>query len=56
MPSDWHAPDFTTLRDAYQVAERRQRRPNAGLYPGDAEALAAVPDALAYTPVYGGSR
>lgn len=46
--------DFVTLRDAYQVAIRRQRNPQARLYPGDAEALAAVPDALDYTPIYGG--
>ncbi len=56
VPADWRTPDFTTLRDAYQVSERRQRRPNSSLYPGDAEALAAVPNALDYTPVYGGSR
>ncbi len=56
VPADWRAPDFTTLRDAYQVSERRQRRPGSSLYPGDAEALAAVPDALDYAPVYGGSR
>ncbi len=51
---NWQAPDFVTLRDAYALHERRQRSPKARLYPGDAEALAAVPDALAYTPVYGG--
>ena len=51
---DWQAPDFVTLRDAYALHHRRQRSPQARLYPGDAEALAAVPDALAYTPVYGG--
>ena len=50
----WQAPDFVTLRDAYALHYRRQRSPQARLYPGDAEALAAVPDALAYTPVYGG--
>lgn len=50
----WHTPDFITLRDAYSLHLRRQRNPNAPLYPGDAEAMAAVPDALSYTPVYGG--
>lgn len=50
----WRTPDFVTLRDAYALHKRRQRAPNAKLYPGDAEALAAVPDALAYTPVYMG--
>ncbi len=51
---DWRTPDFVTLRDAYALHERRRRSPNATLYPGDAEALAAVPGALAYTPIYGG--
>jgi hypothetical protein len=51
---DWRSPDFVTLRDAYALHERRRQRPNATLYPGDADALAAVPDALAYTPVYAG--
>ncbi|MCC6802320.1 MAG: hypothetical protein IT319_05505 [Anaerolineae bacterium] len=50
----WQTPDFVTLRDAYALHKRRQRSPNATLYPGDAEALAAVPDALAYTPIYAG--
>ena len=54
VPGDWREPDFTTLRDAYQLHKRRQRNPNARLYPGDAEAMTQVPDALAYTPVYGG--
>lgn len=51
---DWRQPDFVTLRDAYALHLRRQRSPNARLYPGDAETLAAVPDALAYTPIYAG--
>jgi hypothetical protein len=46
--------DFVTLRDAYQVQLRRQRNPQARLYPGDAEAMNAVSDALDYTPIYGG--
>jgi hypothetical protein len=54
LGADWDAPDFVTLRDAYQAAARRQRKPDAPLFPGDAEAMAAVPDALAYTPVFGG--
>jgi hypothetical protein len=53
---NWQAPDFVTLRDAYALHERRRRSPNATPYPGDAEALAAVPDALDYTPVYYGKR
>lgn len=52
----WRDPDFVALRDAYQLHVRRRDRPQAPLYPGDAEALAAVPDALAYVPVYGGKR
>ncbi len=54
VPSDWHRPDFITLRDAYQLHARRQRRPQAKLLPGDAEIMAAVPDALEYVPIYGG--
>lgn len=51
---DWHTPDFVTLRDAYQLHLRRQRRPTAPLYHGDQEALDAVPNALDYRPVYAG--
>ena len=51
---NWRDPDFVTLRDAYALHERRRRSPKATLYPGDAETLAAVPDALAYTPIYAG--
>lgn len=54
IDENWREPDFTSLRDAYQLHNRRQRNPNARLYPGDAEAMAKVPDALDYTPVYGG--
>ncbi|MFW5748829.1 MAG: hypothetical protein ACOCYT_04365 [Chloroflexota bacterium] len=54
MPDDWRTPDFVTLRDAYQLHLRRQQRPDAMLYPGDAEAMAAFPDALHCVPVYGG--
>jgi hypothetical protein len=49
-------PDFTPLRDAYALHARRRRKPDAPLYPGDAEAMAAVPDALAYAPVFAGRR
>lgn len=51
---NWRDPDFVTLRDAYALHHRRRQRPNATLYPGDTEALAAVPDALDYTPIYAG--
>lgn len=52
----WQTPDFTALRDAWPLHARRQRKPDARLYPGDAEVLAAVPDALEYRPVFGGIR
>jgi hypothetical protein len=54
VPEDWRTPDFPTLRDAYQLHLRRQRLPNARLYPGDAETMAQVPNALEYTPIYAG--
>jgi hypothetical protein len=50
----WNEPDFTALRDAYQLHSRRRRSPNARLYPGDEDAMNLVPDALDYIPVYGG--
>lgn len=49
-------PDFTPLRDAYALHARRRRKPDAPLYPGDAEAMAAVPNALAYAPIFAGRR
>jgi hypothetical protein len=54
VPDHWREPDFVTLRDAYQVQARRERKPDARLYPGDADAMQKVPNALEYTPVYGG--
>ncbi len=54
IPETWREPDFTALRDAYPLYERRRRNPNARLYPGDDVAMARVPDALAYVPIYGG--
>ncbi len=53
---NWNMPDFVTLRDAYQLHRRLERKPNAQLFPGEAEALRAVPDALGYQPVYGGKQ
>lgn len=50
----WLSPDFVTVREAYQRHTRKQRRPNARLYPGDQQMMDAVPNALDYTPVYGG--
>jgi len=55
MPSNWREPDFDSLRDAYPLYERRRRNPNARVYPGDETVMAKVPDALSYTPVYGGA-
>jgi hypothetical protein len=56
LASPLNSPDFPTLRDAYHLHTRRRRKPDAPLLPGDAEALAAVPDALAYLPVFAGMR
>lgn len=53
---DWHTPNFVALRDAYQLHQRKQRNPNAILYPGDSDAMQAVPNALDYKPVYGGKN
>jgi hypothetical protein len=50
----WREPDFVTVRDAHQLKLRHQHTPNAPLFPGDEEAMAAVPNALDYSPVYGG--
>lgn len=52
----WLSPDFPTVRDAYQRHVRKQRRPNAKLYPGDQQMMDAVPNALDYIPVYGGQN
>ena len=49
-------PNFTDLRDAYALYKRRQRKPDATLYPGDADVMAVVPDALDYAPVYAGKN
>ncbi|GAB4571679.1 MAG: hypothetical protein Kow0077_09020 [Anaerolineae bacterium] len=56
VPGNWLAPELETLVGAYQVARARQHRPEGGRLPGDDVALAAVPDALAFTPVYAGLR
>lgn len=56
IPTGWAQPDFISLRDAYQLHLRRQRRPDAPLYPGDAETMAAVENALEYVPVYAGKE
>jgi hypothetical protein len=56
IPSNWREPEFITLRDAYQLHERKRRNPNARAYPGDDDVMALVPDALAFIPVYGGMK
>jgi len=56
LPDNWREPDFDSLRDAYPLLERRRRSPNARTYPGDDAVMAKVPDALTYTPVYGGAN
>lgn len=47
-------PDYPTLSTAYRTAKRLTRKPDATLYPGDAEAQEAVPNALDYAPVFYG--
>lgn len=54
VPKAWREPDFPTLRTAYWLHLRRRTQPNAPLLPGDDNALRRVPDALSYTPLYGG--
>ncbi len=56
VPQDWRLPDERDLLAAYQVARARQHRPGGLRLPGDDEALARVPDALDYLPVYAGRR
>jgi hypothetical protein len=56
IAAGWREPDFATLQAAYQVARARQHRPDGLRLPGDDEALARVPDALAYRPLYVGAR
>ena len=54
LPAAWRDPAWEVVRDAYQLARLHQRSPRLPLMPGDQETLAAVPDALAYRPVYRG--
>jgi len=56
VPEAWRLPEEGDLRAAYHVARARQHRPDGAHLPGDDEALARVPDALAYLPVYAGRR
>ncbi|MBN2472551.1 MAG: hypothetical protein JXN59_17630 [Anaerolineae bacterium] len=52
----WHEPALEALSGAYQVARARQHNPAGGRLPGDDAALALVPEALGYVPVYAGRR
>lgn len=52
----WREPALEALSGAYQVARARQHNPDGLRLPGDEAALAAVPDALRYLPVYAGRR
>ncbi len=56
IPAGWREPDFAGLQGAYQVARSRRHNPDGLRLPGDDEALARVPDALEYRPVYAGAR
>lgn len=54
IPQNWRDPDYVTLRDAYQSYSRTRRNPNARLYPGEADTMDAVRDALEYVPIFAG--
>lgn len=54
LPPNWRLPTLETVRDAYQVHRLRERAPRMALMPGDKETMQAVPDALAYLPIYFG--
>jgi hypothetical protein len=54
LPPEWRDPSFEVLRDAYHAARRLKRNPRASLLPDEREALARVPYALDYTPLYYG--
>lgn len=54
LPGNWRVPEWDAVREAYQIHRLRQRSPRMPLMPGDKETMDAVPDALAYMPVYMG--
>lgn len=56
VPDGWREPAQEALTEAYGVARARQHNPEGLRLPGDDVALAAVPDALRYVPVYAGRR
>ncbi|GEM_PF-459592 len=56
LPDTWRTPDYIPVRDAYQLQIRKSRNPSMSLLPGDAEAMAAVKDAITYTPIFAGKN
>ncbi len=54
LPANWREPDWDAVRDAYHACRMRERYPRMTPLPGDRAALAAVPDAAAYWPVFMG--
>lgn len=54
LPHTWREPAWEAVRDAYQAYRMRERYPRMTPLPGDRAALAAVPDAAAYRPVFMG--
>jgi len=56
LPANWRVPAWDDVRDAYHALRMRERYPRMAMLPGDRESLAAVPDIVAYIPVYMGHR
>ncbi|GAB4412808.1 MAG: hypothetical protein Kow00106_07520 [Anaerolineae bacterium] len=54
LPFTWREPSWEAVRDAYHAYRMRERYPRMTPLPGDRAALAAVPDAPAYRPVFMG--
>ncbi|MBI5928506.1 MAG: hypothetical protein HY862_04315 [Chloroflexi bacterium] len=56
VPEKWWQPDWKTLTGAYQAARQLQRDPKSPMLPGDKQAMAALPNALDFTPLYMGKK
>ncbi len=56
VPEGWQRPAFEDVQAAYQAARARQHNPRGLRLPGDDEALARLPQALAYRAVYAARR
>jgi hypothetical protein len=54
LPPEWHSPTLDEVRGAYMVARRKAHRPGAALLPGEETALARLPNAVSYLPLYFG--